>query len=243
MNAPSDEELMRSYTGGDLFALRTLFVRHARLLQVFFWCMLADVARAAELGQRAWLKLHHDRKSYVPPLPFLPWLYALAVQLRRDAARDAVVQASQPGAARAVTDAGSLVRALADLPDSYREVLVLHRLIGLSFGEIAQVLGATESAVTQRTHQGYSQLIELAKSDTASEASPSPDQAEQAGQAVFDPALFASAVDSESLEQSARALLPAAAATFKPARPAWAFLLTFFLLGLAGVFLWLHSLR
>jgi DNA-directed RNA polymerase specialized sigma24 family protein len=73
-----------------------------------------------------------------------------------------------------------LDRALAAMADSYREVIVLHRLLQLPFDDIAVVLGATEAAVKSRAQQGYVQLAEVAQkaapvlSDNNSQPRPMP---------------------------------------------------------------------
>ena len=49
-------------------------------------------------------------------------------------------------------------QALAKLPEAQREAIVLHRFEGMSFSEIAQVVGLSESAVRVRAHRGYETL-------------------------------------------------------------------------------------
>lgn len=234
---PSDEALMRGYRDGDAEALRSLFVRHARKLQTFFFCLLGSLEQTEELSQKTWLRLHRIRKSYSNDQPFVPWLYTLAVQLRRDSVRDAAVQASPPAAACVVNDAPSLVRALLGLPDSYREVVVLHRLIELPFPTIAHVLKATESAVEQRAQQGYEQLATLTGSSQATDRV-------RAGQAVFDPAFFQTEADPVLLERSARALLPVVARDLQPVHaPAVWLAVGFVVLLLVAVIVWLPLFR
>jgi len=49
-------------------------------------------------------------------------------------------------------------RALAQLPDSQREAILLHRFEGFSFREIGDLLGVSETAVKVRAHRGYERL-------------------------------------------------------------------------------------
>lgn len=220
----ADEALMENYLAGDLEGLRGLFVRHARRLQAFFWCMSGSAAQAEELSQKTWLRLHRQRKNFERTQGFAPFLYGLAVQVRRDQVQGGVVRASQPGVSRLVKSAATLVRVLADLPDSYREVLVLERLLGLRTVEVARALGATEDAVKQRAQQGETQLAELAL--RAQEDLP-----------LFDAALFDAAIEPKPLEQSARALLPIAARDLAPLRIPFRFVVAFlFLATVAAVF-------
>jgi RNA polymerase sigma factor (sigma-70 family) len=51
--------------------------------------------------------------------------------------------------------------AFAQLPDQQREAVVLHKINGLSFEEIAQALGISETAARIRAHRGYEKLRSL----------------------------------------------------------------------------------
>ena len=51
--------------------------------------------------------------------------------------------------------------ALETLAPAQRDAIVLHWFEGLSFPEIAQILGVSESALKVRAHRGYAQLRAL----------------------------------------------------------------------------------
>ena len=53
-----------------------------------------------------------------------------------------------------------LYRALDELSPAQREVVVLHWLEGFSFGDVAQIVGASRSAVKVRAHRAYALLRE-----------------------------------------------------------------------------------
>jgi RNA polymerase sigma factor (sigma-70 family) len=50
---------------------------------------------------------------------------------------------------------------LTELPDTYREVLVMRYVEGLSPSEIAKEIGETENAVSVRIHRGLKKLRAL----------------------------------------------------------------------------------
>jgi RNA polymerase sigma-70 factor (ECF subfamily) len=50
------------------------------------------------------------------------------------------------------------LKALKELPDSYREVLVMRYVDGLSPGEIAEAISESENAVSVRVHRGLKKL-------------------------------------------------------------------------------------
>lgn len=199
MTEPTDEELMRRYQQGDSDAFDALFVRHARVLYSALCCLLTDEDRAVTVASQAWQDVHRQRGSYRPAQSFRSFLFALAAQRRRAVEREQSVSASQPGEPRPVTDQASLLAALRSLPDSYREVLVLQRCVGLSIAEVATVLGATEAAVQKRAGAGEDQLA-------------------QSG--VQLPALAGLPVNPSALDHIARAVLPSVEGAGRPAVPA-----------------------
>lgn len=163
MTAAADEALMRSYQQGHLQALETLFARHARAVYTFFLYTTLSGSAAERLSQLAWLEVHQQRVSY-DGSQFLRWLLTISAHVRREHEPPAAKEhdnKTSPPAPPFLAD-NPLDRALAGMADSYREVIVLHRLLQLPFDDIAVVLGATAPAVKNRAQQGYVQLAEVA---------------------------------------------------------------------------------
>lgn len=161
---------MTRYMEGDRRAFDLLFVRHAGRMHGFFVRHGADRARADDFLQTTWLHVHRARATFDRTARFAPWLYTIANNVRCDegrrAARDkadltrdgglpekAAGQGSGSGLDR--EDARRVQAAVSALPESQREVIVLHRWMDLGFGEIAEMLGTTEGAVKLRAHRGY----------------------------------------------------------------------------------------
>ena len=55
--------------------------------------------------------------------------------------------------------------ALAGMPESAREIILLRDFDGLSYGEIAQVLGIAQGTVMSRLHRARQQLANLVLSN------------------------------------------------------------------------------
>lgn len=231
--AVSDEALMRSYQRGDKAALSSLFVRHARRLQAFFYCQLFESEAAAALTEKSWLKLHEMRKTFTEQ-PFLPWLYSLAVKLRREHDRLRTKQAAAPEKKPTTAHGLPLLAALSELPDSYREVVVLRSLVGLDEAAIATVLGATLEAVTRRGEQGYAKLAELTDKGGAEALSRS-----ELGAALLALPQLPQRSSLVELEHCAREVLQLVAKAHRPARPSvpLMLLMAVILLGLAAAFI------
>jgi RNA polymerase sigma-70 factor (ECF subfamily) len=177
-----EEQLMTLYAGGDVLAFRRLFDRLAPWLRAFFRRSFSDFAIAEDLTQATFLRLHGARASYQLGRPLKPWLFSIAVSVRRDELRrrthqprevdghqvragaldeetvaEAALSANAPAAA--ANDHSEAVRAaIKALPASQRVVIQLHQYEGLTFEQIAKELNTTPGAVRVRASRAYEQL-------------------------------------------------------------------------------------
>jgi len=166
-----DAALMLAFQRGDAAAFRTLFERHARAMVAFCHHFVRDAARAEELAQDVFVKLHQAADRYTPSARFKTFLYRIASnhclnELRRGeyAHRRADLEPADPDAlpsqaaspedaARAAALERAVGGLLARLPEKQRAALVLCRLEGLSYEEIAEVLDTSVSAVKSLVHR------------------------------------------------------------------------------------------
>ena len=165
-----DRDLMRRYVeDDDARAFEALFARHADPLLGVFRRVGCDDALARDLLQQTFLHLHRARHDFDLSRPLRPWLLTIALNVRREHFRrrarrpETALDPDRHREPSVSPDASSATdrlvrRALDTLPDAQREVIVLHWFEGLSFAEIAEVVGATRSAVKVRAHRGYQQL-------------------------------------------------------------------------------------
>lgn len=168
----SDEDLMASYAAGDEVALDQLFSRYAPVLLRVLQRQVASREEAEDLVQQTFLQLHRARYDFDKKRKFRPWVFTIALNLRRAHSRrvrrraewplehapDFAIEPYQRARADAARD---LERALATLPAEQREIIELHWLEGLSFQEVAEVLGGTRGAAKVRAHRGYALLREV----------------------------------------------------------------------------------
>jgi RNA polymerase sigma-70 factor (ECF subfamily) len=167
----SDEELMSAYVAGNAAAFRVIFERYAPLLMRAMLRELYMREEANDLVQQTFLQLHRARADFDPAQKLKPWVFTIAMNLKREHFRRKkrrpersleAESANEPavpalGAAR-VEARHTLARVLQDLPADQREVIELHWFDGLEFPEVAQVVGASVSAVKVRAHRGYVRL-------------------------------------------------------------------------------------
>ncbi|HET7825751.1 MAG TPA: sigma-70 family RNA polymerase sigma factor [Anaeromyxobacter sp.] len=165
---------MLAFQRGDDGAFRVLFERHARAMVRFCHHFVRDAARAEELAQDVFVNLYRASGRYRPSARFKTFLYRIASnhclnELRRGeyAARaearpgetpaDPDALPSHDPAPDAAAEGAALERAvgalLDRLPEKQRAALVLCRLEGLSYEEIADVLDTTVGAVKSLVHR------------------------------------------------------------------------------------------
>jgi RNA polymerase sigma-70 factor (ECF subfamily) len=166
----NDEELMLAHARGDANAFGRLFTRFAPQLLRIARRQVSREADAQDIVQQTFLQAHRARHDFKAHMRLRPWLVTIALNLGRDLLRrrgrrpetdiDTVPLADpavrEPGSDGEEAERSGRVRAaLAMLPADQREVIELHWFEELSFGDIAEAVGATAGAVRVRAHRGY----------------------------------------------------------------------------------------
>jgi RNA polymerase sigma factor (sigma-70 family) len=172
MSEVSDEELMGRFVDGDEACFDQLFERHAAAVQSFLGRIVRDPELAKDLLQQTFLSLVRSRFRYQRGTSVRPWLFTIAGNAARDLLRHDK-QVKDHARAVAAEDEKStsvlpdpalrkrMLEALEALPKDQREAVVLHKVEGWSFGEIAAAFGITETAARIRAHRGYEKLRSL----------------------------------------------------------------------------------
>ena len=170
MQEMTEEDLMQAYVAGDRRAFEHLFARLAPRLFAFFLRSFRNAPVAEDLLQKTFLKLHQARDRYKAHLPLRPWVFTIAARVCSDERRRLVRSPEQSGEQSRDEEVGAAhdrpeadlieeVRAaIEELPESLRIVVQLHRYEGLTFSEIAEVLGTSAGAVRVRAFRAYERL-------------------------------------------------------------------------------------
>ena len=172
MGNETDEALMERFCDGDNEAFETLFARHAGRVQGFLARMVRDGPLAEDLLQTTFLSVIRARGRFDPGTRFAPWVLTIAANAARDALRrrqhaEVVVQqeGALPGSVPpGVGDPGMRKRledAFQQLPEDQREAVILNKVEGWSFEEIAALRGISTGAARIRAHRGYEKLRKL----------------------------------------------------------------------------------
>jgi RNA polymerase sigma-70 factor (ECF subfamily) len=153
---PTDEQLMIDLRGGSQEAFETLFERHKAAVWRFFSRRVREPARADELLQDVFLAVLQNAPRYEPRAAFRSYLFGIAFNvLKADRRRHAHVgpdAVPDDVAGRPANLEGTIWvrRALASLEPDEREIVMLREYEGLSYQEIAALLGVPLNTVRSR---------------------------------------------------------------------------------------------
>ena len=167
-----DEWLMVQVALGKREYLEPLIRRYASPLLTFIRRMVGDRQQSEDLFQEAFLAVWKNRRQYQFPRPFKAWLYAIALnqcwaaQSRRapgpldekPASTLASPDPSPTETAIATETAALVTAAVARLAPQQRAVVVLRVWDGLSYSEIAEILGRSEGTVRSNMHHGLAAM-------------------------------------------------------------------------------------
>lgn len=157
--------LVRAAQRGDREAFGRLYARFSRFVHAL---LLARVpaAEAADLTQevflQAWLRLGGLRE----PAAFAGWIAAVARRRATDYLRRSRPEVplderlSAPGGPEVSAEARAALAAVRELPEAYRETLMLRLVEGYSGPEIAALTGLTPDSVRVNLHRGFKLLRE-----------------------------------------------------------------------------------
>src|SRR5712671_2929110 len=172
--AGDDRALVRAAQRGDEQAFRKLVERYQRRVVQLALGMTKDPDEAMDIAQETFVKVHRYLPSFKGDSSFYTWTYRIAMNLCLDAQRrkgrmervdlvegdEAEIEAAMDppssalsGPQRQTLNAelrGKIEEALAGLSENHRAILLLRELEGLSYEELAKVLGIRKGTVMSR---------------------------------------------------------------------------------------------
>jgi RNA polymerase sigma-70 factor (ECF subfamily) len=166
----SDAELVPRLRAGEPAALAEVYRRHAGALLGTAVRLLGAEAEAQDLVQDLFVGLPEALARYEERGQFAPWLRRILVrmalmQLRRGRRRrESGLESAGATVDRrhaAGTDGIALRRALDQLPQGDRTLIVLRAIEGYRHEEIAELLGVRRNTVEVRYHRALHRLREL----------------------------------------------------------------------------------
>jgi RNA polymerase sigma-70 factor, ECF subfamily len=167
----SDHQLLERFLGGDCRSFDTLMRRHEDRVFALAYRITGNRADALEATQETFLSVFRAAASFRGGSEVSTWLYRIGINAARDALRRrrrAPLPEERPEALEpaphtfeeAVTTRVDIARALAALPEDYREAVVLHDIGGIPYDEIARVTGVALGTVKSRISRGRRMLAQ-----------------------------------------------------------------------------------
>lgn len=175
-DAISDAELVRQSRHGDPSAFGVLVERHHEAVYRVALSIVSDTDAAQDVAQDAFVKAFRGLGGFRGDAAFRTWLLTIAANEARGALRKrgrrresaledtAPISAGGPSPEDRAIDADAAARAremLEQLPEKQRLSVSLRIDEGLSFREIAEVIGSTEGAARVNYFHGIHKLREL----------------------------------------------------------------------------------
>lgn len=163
-------DLLSRLGRGETDALREVYERFSGDVYRIALRLTGSSDDAYDVTHDVFVGLPEAMRRYDPSRPFPPWLRGVAVRtaqmrLRSVRRRFEVSLHAQPHLASRsdgdIVDRVTLEGALERLSPDLRVVLVLRELEGLSYQEIADVLGIRKSAAAVRLHRARRQLRDM----------------------------------------------------------------------------------
>lgn len=169
----TDVELWRRVCDGSREAFEEVVRRHQGVVTAVAYNACGDLAASEDVAQEAFWVAWRKPDSLDDPTRLRPWICGIARNLGANAARKAASKASptslaeidvagddeDPAGATLEREEQALIwRSLEDLPDSYREPLILFYRQDQSVAEVAATLELSEDAVKQRLSRGRAML-------------------------------------------------------------------------------------
>lgn len=177
---------MLLFKRGSRDAFEELFARHQRRVVGFCYRMTGDHARAEEAAQETFFRIARAAFTYEPTARFSTWMFQIARRTTLNFLRDQkepadkvpipvgeenddgspAVRLAGPDSANPEQAAwgaelqGRFLDALQGLPESHRTAFVLAAGEGMSYQEIAAVMGVTVQAVKSRIFRSRALLLD-----------------------------------------------------------------------------------
>ncbi len=169
-----DRALVRAAQRGDEQAFRSLVERYHRRVVQLALGMVKDADEAMDIAQETFVRVHRYLPSFKGDSSFFTWTYRIAMNLCLDAQRrkgrtervdlgeddDAEIEAAMDPPSHALAGPqrqalneelrGKIEEALAGLSENHRSILILREVDGLSYEELAKVLGIRKGTVMSR---------------------------------------------------------------------------------------------
>ena len=166
LSAMNDEDLMSQFQMGTVEAFDILVSRYHDPLTNYIYRFLGDMKECEDLLQETFLRVYRNRHSYRRLAKVSTWLYTIAGNLARSEEYEVEIpdETFLPDKHAASTIQDKYIQeALAQIPEEFREVVVLRDVQQLAYEEIADITGLPMGTVKSRINRGRTKLQGILK--------------------------------------------------------------------------------
>jgi RNA polymerase sigma-70 factor (ECF subfamily) len=169
----TDHEHMTAVARGNLASMSEIYRHRHRALFRFFFRLTGRQAVAEDLVHEVFLRMIRYRHTYQAGDGFEAWMYRIARNAFADQSKKHrleapaeegqmdVVSSGRPSAFDDLAkqqDLKLLYRALRELPEEKRELIVLSRFQGLTYEQIGQIVGCETGTVKVRVFRAMKEV-------------------------------------------------------------------------------------
>lgn len=168
-----DKIIIEKILNGDVSRFEVLVKKYQQPVYNVIFRISGNAEDAKEITQDVFVKSYESLKNYKPNYKFFSWLYRIAInsalmhnkQKRRfvpiDDKTDRQPAFQNPNNEEDESKYKQLNKALIELPEIYKSVIVLKYYAGLSYAQIALITNMDEKRVKSRLYDGRALLKEL----------------------------------------------------------------------------------
>lgn len=176
-SASNDFQLAQSATKGNLHAFEELYNRHHRRVYSLCLRMLQNTAEAEDLTQEVFIQLYRKIGSFRGDSAFTTWLHRMTVNqvlmhFRKRTVKFEktteegetpvqIVIGTENQSKMPIVDKIALESAIAQLPNGYKNVFVLHDVEGYEHEEVAKILGCSVGTSKSQLHKARLKMRKL----------------------------------------------------------------------------------
>ena len=177
VSSAKDFELTQAAAAGNMSAFEEIYQRHHRRVYSICLRMLQNATEAEDLTQDVFIQLYRKIGSFRGDSAFTTWLHRLTVNqvLMHFRKRNVkfektteegetpvqVVGGTENPRKMPVVDKIAIENAIAQLPNGYRNVFVLHDVEGYEHEEVAKILGCSVGTSKSQLHKARLKLRKL----------------------------------------------------------------------------------
>ncbi len=181
--ADPDVHLMMLFQDGNEDAFAQLIRRNQHKVFAVIYRFLGDRAEAEDLAQEVFLRVYRTAGRYEPTAKFSTWLYRIATNISLNAIRNRgrfhaislevssqddsdnfhreIPDETSPDPGSAMNDeelSRVVMHAIEQLPEQQKSAIILNKYEGLSYEDVAEILGCSVMAVKSLLSRARSNL-------------------------------------------------------------------------------------